>query len=203
MVQPPGWLKLFYPAAFWRGSASEKVVYLTFDDGPIPEVTPWVVDLLHHKGIQATFFCVGENVARYPHLLHHLLDSGHLVGNHTFHHVPAWRLSFSEYLNEIEMAQKLIHTHLFRPPHGKLWPWQMPALMRRFRKIVMWDVLTKDYDRRLSPDEVVDNVVKYVRPGSVIVFHDSLKAWPNLQEALPRSIDWLQQQGYRFKLIPS
>lgn len=202
MVQPPGWLKLFYPAAFWRGSASEKVVYLTFDDGPIPEVTPWVVDLLQQQGIQATFFCVGENVARYPYLLHHLLDCGHQVGNHTFHHVPAWRLSFPEYLNEIEMAQKVIPSPLFRPPHGKLWPWQMPALKRRFSKIVMWDVLTKDYDRRLSPDEVVDNVIKYVRPGSVIVFHDSLKAWPNLQEALPRSIIWLQQQGYRFELIP-
>ena len=202
MVRPAWWMKILLPGIFWRGDKSRKVVYLTFDDGPIPEITPWVVELLKSKGIKATFFCVGENVAKHPLVYQMLADQGHVTGNHTFHHIPAWRIPFKQYLHEIDLAATHIHSPLFRPPHGKLYPWHLRTLKQQFQQIVMWDVLTKDYDQNLTPENVLNHVIQYVRPGSVIVFHDSLKAWPRLQVALPLALDWLIAQGYDFETIP-
>jgi peptidoglycan/xylan/chitin deacetylase (PgdA/CDA1 family) len=189
------------PHTTWRGARNEKTVYLTFDDGPIPEVTPWVVDLLKQKGIQATFFCVGENVAKYPEVFQLLTESGQQVGNHTYNHLPAWKCSGKKYFENISKCSEWVKSDLFRPPHGQFYPWYGWRLKRVFKKIVMWDVLSKDYHPTLSAEEVFRNVMKHVRPGSVIVFHDSLKAWPRLKDALPRTLDALLRKGYQFKKL--
>ena len=201
MVQPGWWMRLFFPGTMWRGDKKEKVVYLTFDDGPIPEVTPWVVALLNEKRIKATFFCVGENVAKHPKVYQMLVDNGHSIGNHTYNHISAWKVSGRFYKENVAKARDVIITSLFRPPHGKIYPWQLPMLKKQFSKIVMWDVLTKDYDKRLSTEDVLNNLYRHTRNGSVIVFHDSLKAWPRLEKALPVAIDWLKEQGYEFRTI--
>lgn len=175
-------------------------VYLTFDDGPIPDVTPWVLDVLDRYGIKATFFMVGDNVRRYPELYEEVRRRGHRVGNHTMHHVQGLRLPRRSYLRDVAEARQYIDSDLFRPPHGWLRPRQTWALHEQFR-IVMFDVVTRDYSKRLNADQVVDNVKRYVRDGSVVVFHDSLKSWPRLETALPRALDWLVSEGYEFRLL--
>lgn len=200
-VQPPKWIRMFYPGTFWRGDVEDKVVYLTFDDGPVPEVTEWVCKELEKRNIKATFFCVGENVTRYPGLFRMLKDKGHGTGSHTYNHLPAWKCSGNEYLENVDKGNDVIGSDLFRPPHGQLYPWQVAALKKRFGKIVMWDVLSKDYDRQLTAEEVFENVRRNVRPGSVIVFHDSAKAWPRLEKALARTLDHLLKEGYRFEVL--
>ena len=200
-VRLPRLVTSFYGEALWRMSKDERVVYLTFDDGPIPEVTPWVLKLLRDEGILATFFCVGENVMKYPWVYQSVLDDGHSVGNHTFNHWQGIKYSNQEYFANIRNAAKYVHSGLFRPPHGLMKLSQYQHLKKEYR-IVMWDVISCDYDARLSPEEVFRNVTDFVRPGSIITFHDSLKAERNLKEALPRSIAWLKEQGYRFEAIP-
>ena len=175
-------------------------VYLTFDDGPIPDVTPWVLDVLDRYGIKATFFMVGDNVRRYPELYEEVRRRGHRVGNHTMHHVQGLRLPRRSYLRDVAEARQYIDSDLFRAPHGWLRPRQTWALHEQFR-IVMFDVVTRDYSKRLNADQVVDNVKRYVRDGSVVVFHDSLKSWPRLETALPRALDWLVSEGYEFRLL--
>ena len=198
--QPPFMFRWAYPEAVWRLSKTEKSVYLTFDDGPIPEVTPWVLDLLNQHGIKATFFCVGENVSRYPEIFKQIINEGHKVGNHSQHHVRGRDLSLEEYLNDVQEAQELIHSNLFRPPYGSLSIQQYNKLKKLY-KIVFWDVLTEDYNNKLTPNECLENVRKYSRNGSVIVFHDSLKAWERLLEFLPSAIQYLKEEGYNFNLI--
>lgn len=198
--QPPFMFRWAYPEAVWRLSKTEKSVYLTFDDGPIPEVTPWVLDLLNQHSIKATFFCVGENVSRYPEIFKQIIDEGHKVGNHSHHHVRGRDLSLKEYLNDVQEAQELIHSNLFRPPYGSLSIQQYNKLKKLY-KIVFWDVLTEDYNNKLTPNECLENVRKYSRNGSVIVFHDSLKASERLLEFLPSAIQYLKEEGYNFNLI--
>ena len=200
-IQPPKWVRLIFKDAIWRVDEKEKTVFLTFDDGPVPEVTPWVCNELKRRGIKATFFCVGENVVKHPEIYQMVIEKGHQTGNHAFNHLPAWRCSGKEYFENIELGMEQIDSTLFRPPHGQLYPWQMPRLKRLFSKVVMWDVLSKDYDNRLSASEVFENVKRNVRPGSIIVFHDSVKAWPRLKEALPATVDYLINEGYSFKLL--
>ncbi len=200
-VHPPDWVKLIFPGALWRISKGEKTVFLTFDDGPVPEVTPWVCGELKKRGVKATFFCVGENVAKHPEIYQMVIEDGHRTGNHSFNHLPAWKCSGKAYFRNIELGSEQIDSDLFRPPHGQLYPWQLPKLKKLFSKIVMWDVLSKDYDNRLAADEVFENVKRYVRPGSIIVFHDSVKAWPRLKEALPKTLDYLINEGYSFKVL--
>lgn len=200
--QPPWFYRLLFPGAVWKMPADEKCVYLTFDDGPIPEMTPWVLDVLDEYGIKATFFCVGDNVRKHPDVFRLVLERGHRVGNHTFNHIQGWQYRTADYLANVEKADGYIGSPLFRPPHGHMRLAQVLRLRKRY-KIVMWDVVTRDYSWRLTADEVVDVVKKYTRNGSVIVFHDSLKAEPRTREALPRSLDWLLEQGYRFKLFDS
>ncbi len=178
----------------------EKKVYLTFDDGPIPEVTPRLLDLLDSYGIKATFFMVGDNVRKYPELFADVKRRGHRVGNHTMHHLQGLRESKDAYLADVADADRYIGSDLFRPPHGWMKRSQGKALSAKYR-IVMYDLVTRDYSKHLDAGDVFDNVRKYARPGSIIVFHDSLKSLPRLFEALPKSIEWLMEQGYKFDVL--
>lgn len=191
--------KLF-PGTIWRIPRKEKTVYLTFDDGPIPEVTPFVLELLRKEGIKATFFCVGDNVRKHPDVFQQVLDEGHLVGNHTFNHLQGLYTWSRNYIKNVGKADELIHSQLFRPPHGILRYLQFVTLRRKF-KIVFWDVVTRDYNQKLSGEEVMDIVKKYTRNGSIIVFHDSLKAEKNIRYALPRAIAYLRAEGYKFEVL--
>jgi Predicted xylanase/chitin deacetylase len=198
--QPPFIYRVLFPGSIWRLPSEEKCVYLTFDDGPIPEITPWVLELLDSYNIKATFFCVGDNVRKHPETYQMILDKGHNVGNHTFNHIQGIRYLTKNYLANVEKAASVIKSKLFRPPHGHM---RFPQIMllRRKYKIIMWDVVTRDYSPHMTPDDVFNVVKTYTRNGSIIVFHDSIKAEKNIREALPRAIEWLIQQGYKFKLF--
>lgn len=198
--QPPWFYRALFPGATWRIPSDERCVYLTFDDGPIPQVTPWVLNTLDQYGVKATFFMVGDNVRKHPDVFRMVVERGHAVGNHTFHHIQGIRYSTRGYLADVELAARLISGNLFRPPHGHM---RFPQLLRlrKTHRIVMWDVVTRDYSPRLSPQQVLANVKRYTRNGSILVFHDSLKAERNMRWAMPRAIEWLLQEGYRFKRI--
>ena len=198
--QPPKILRWLYPGAVWRMDPNEKAVYLTFDDGPIPEITPWVLDLLDKHQIKATFFLVGDNIRKHPKEFQMILERGHRVGNHTFNHIKGPSFKASSYVANVEKANELIQSDLFRPPHGWMGYKQYHTLRRRYR-IIMWDLVTRDYSKRLNGQQVFAKLKHYVRNGSIITFHDSLKSERNLKYALPRSIEWLLQQGYRFELL--
>ena len=199
--QPAKWLRWIYPHALWRMDKNEHAVYLTFDDGPIPQSTPFILDTLRKFGIKATFFMVGDNVRKYPKLYEQIVAEGHQVGNHTFHHLGSFKHWAITYGYDVQDANELIHSHLFRPPHG----WMRHAVYRWLSRkftIVMWDLVTRDYSKWLTADDVVNNVKRYARNGSIITFHDSLKSIDKLQTALPESLQWLKDQGYEFKTIP-
>lgn len=199
--QPPRIYRSLYSKTLWRlPVAGEKVVYLTFDDGPIPEITPWVLDLLDKYNIKATFFCVGDNVRKHPEVYAEVLRRGHRVGNHTFNHLQGIKTWTKDFVKNTELASEYIESNLFRPPHGHMRFPQYWALRKKYQ-IVMWDVVTRDYSKLMTPTDVFNNVKKYVRDGSIIVFHDSLKAEKNMKEALPKSIEWLMKEGYSFKLL--
>lgn len=200
-VRLPGFFTSLFSEAVWRFDETDRVVYLTFDDGPIPEVTPWVLDLLEKENVPATFFCVGENVMRYPEIFRQIIAGGHSVGNHTYNHWQGLKKGNSEYFANIGKAAGFIESDLFRPPHGWMKRAQYNVLKTQYR-IIMWDLISCDYDSRFSPAEVLRNVTEYVRPGSIITFHDSIKAKRNLKEALPAAITWMKEQGYSFKAIP-
>lgn len=199
--QPAIWLRWLYPRATWRMDKSERAVYLTFDDGPIPEATPFILDTLGHFGIKATFFMVGDNVRKHPELFQRVVAAGHRIGNHTFHHIGGFRHSIRHYNADAELADELLHTDLFRPPHGWMRLDQYFWLGRKYR-IVMWDLVTRDYSKWMTPERVLDNVKRYARNGSIITFHDSLKSIDKLRYALPEAIKWLKEQGYEFKVFP-
>ena len=203
VTQPPLLYRLLFPEAFWRvkmtGAAPK--VFLTFDDGPIPEETPWVLDVLDRYGIKATFFMVGDNVRKYPGLYAEVLRRGHKVGNHTMHHLDGSRQWARRYIRDVEEAAKYIDSDLMRPPHGWMRFGQKEYLSRRYR-IVMYDLVTRDYSRYVDAEHVFRNVRHYARPGSIIVFHDSLKSREKLETALPLSIEWLLAEGYEFRLVP-
>lgn len=198
--QVPTLLRKIYPKAIWRMSPEEKVIYLTFDDGPIPVVTPWVVELLEQYNIKATFFMVGDNVRKFPQEYLKVVEAGHKVGNHTFNHLKGLSTSIEKYIDNVDQANALIHSNLFRPPHGLLKHSQYNELSKRY-KFIMWDLVTRDYSFRLNGEEVLANVKKYTRNGSIITFHDSLRSENNLRYALPKALDWLIEQGYSFKTL--
>jgi peptidoglycan/xylan/chitin deacetylase (PgdA/CDA1 family) len=200
--QPPKFFRALYPQAHFRMNPDEKAVYLTFDDGPIPEVTPWVLSLLAEHSVKATFFMVGDNVRKHPDEFRMVIEAGHRIGNHTYNHIRGFEYSAEQYLANVEKANELMHTDIFRPPHGHVGFRQYHTLKRHYR-IIMWDLVTRDYSKRMTPEQVLDNVKHYVRNGSIITFHDSLKSWNNgnLQYALPRAIEYLKSEGYEFKML--
>ena len=199
--RPPLLYRMLFPETVWRINKRQRTVYLTFDDGPIPEVTPWVLDTLDRYGVKATFFCVGENVERHPELFEEIKRRGHSVGNHTMNHLQGRFVTTRNYLLNVFHAHELIGSTLFRPPHGLLRWGQSKVLRSRFA-IIMYDLVTRDYSRKLNGEQVLDNVKTYARNGSIIVFHDSLKAEQNMKYALPRAIEWLQAQGFTMEAIP-
>ena len=198
--QPAVYLRWLYPKALWRMDRRERAVYLTFDDGPIPESTPFILDILRRFGVRATFFVVGDNVRKYPDLFQQIIDEGHLVGNHTHNHISGFRHTVRDYMFNVEKANAYIRSHFFRPPHGWMRLSQYAWLSRRY-KVVMWDVVTRDYSKWMTADDIVNNVKRYVRNGSLLTFHDSLKAIDKLHTALPQSLQWLTEQGYAFKVF--
>lgn len=198
--QLPAVYRKLFPNTVWRLPRKEKTVFLTFDDGPIPEVTPFVLDLLKEKKIKATFFCVGDNVRKHPDVFRQVIDAGHVVGNHTFNHLQGLYTSSKKYITNAQKADDFINSILFRPPHGILRYAQFITLRKMFR-IVFWDVVTRDYNHKLTGEEVLGIVKKYTRNGSIIVFHDSLKAEKNIRYALPKAIDYLMEEGYKFEVL--
>ncbi len=200
LEQPSFWLRWLFPRALWRMNKEEHTVYLTFDDGPIPEATPFILETLRAYDAHATFFMVGDNVRKYPDLFRRVVEEGHQVGNHTFNHLGGLKHLTSTYIENTEKANKLIGARFFRPPHGIMTPAEYHFLRKKYQ-IVMWDLVTRDYSNRLTAEDVVENVRRYTRNGSIITFHDSLKSIDKLHTALPASLQWLREQGYAFGLF--
>jgi peptidoglycan/xylan/chitin deacetylase (PgdA/CDA1 family) len=202
MVRPPEFLRSFFPSVTWRIPTRLNEVYLTFDDGPIPEITPAVLDILKQYNAKATFFCIGENVKLHPEIYQRILTEGHRTGNHTQHHFNAWKVNRELYLQDVKDASEYIDSKLFRPPYGKLTPAIINRLKRQY-KIVLWDVISYDFDTSITPEQVYQNVITNVRPGSIVVFHDSLKAAERMIPALKRTMEYLLVNRYNFSLIPA
>lgn len=183
------------PQLIWNIPNNDNKIFLTFDDGPIPHVTEWILDVLSEYDAKATFFCVGENIKKHPHIYQRILTEGHATGCHTYNHLNGWKTDNKTYIHNIEKAENFVQSNLFRPPHGKLKLMAMSKLLKKYH-IIMWDVLTQDYDQLLTGDDIYQNVVNNVESGSIIVFHDSLKSVNNLKTALPQSIEYLKNQGF-------
>lgn len=199
-IKTPWLVKKFFPHYVWHMPATgKKQVYLTFDDGPHPQITPWVLDELKKYNALATFFCIGKNVAAHIEIYQRILDEGHAVGNHTHNHLNGWKVSMDEYLENIEQAAQFIKSNLFRPPYGRIkngCSAQLAAAMHTNAHVIMWDVLSADFDASFSPGQCLQHVLKNVEPGSIIVFHDSEKAQKNLEYVLPKTLDYLSEKGF-------
>jgi peptidoglycan/xylan/chitin deacetylase (PgdA/CDA1 family) len=202
IVRPPSLLTRALHKMTWDLHGDHRNVYLTFDDGPTPVVTPWVLDRMEEAGAQGTFFCLGRNVEKHPEIYNRILIGGHSVGNHSYSHLKGFRSSVKRYMEDIDLASDMINSKLFRPPYGRILPRQVKAVLQQY-DIIMWDVLSIDYNARLTGERVLQNVTRHVKPGSIIVFHDSDKAADNLYYALPRTLEFLKDAGYSMKSIPS
>lgn len=200
LERPLDFLRLFYPGAIWKIKGEEKTIYLTFDDGPIPEVTPSVLDILDKYKIKATFFCVGDNVEKYPNVYAEVLKRGHRVGNHTHNHLKGFEWSKKKYLENIEKAAGYIESNLFRPPYGRIKHSQLIAVNRKY-KVILWDIITRDYNSALTPTYIMNRIKRLSRNGSIVVFHDSLKSQKNLFAVLPLAIEFWIAEGYKFALL--
>ena len=184
----------------WRKKTSSKVIYLTFDDGPVPEITPAVLAILEQYNWKATFFCVGENVSKHPDIYNEILQQGHKTGNHTYNHLKGFSCNSADYLLNVQKAAQFIDSDLFRPPHGQISAKQIKLLKNDYQ-LVMWDVITHDYNQKLSPEQVLSNITNNIRSGSIIVFHDSVKAADNMLKVLPLALDFWISKGYTFGLL--
>ena len=200
-VKTPFWLKKVFKNYVWSISTKEKVIYLTFDDGPHPKATPFVLEQLDKYNAKATFFCIGKNIVLYPDVYQKVIDNGHTVGNHTHNHLNGWKTDLNTYLTNIDKASKLISSKLFRPPYGRIKRQQGRELRERGFKIIMWEVLSGDFDRTLSGEKCFRNIAENAGKGSIIVFHDSEKAFSNLNYSLPPVLEYFSKQGYIFKGI--
>lgn len=203
----PNLFNSLFPNQIWSLPQSQKTVYLTFDDGPIPDVTTWVLDLLKEKNIKASFFSIGDNIRKHPEIFSRIIKEGHTVGNHTFNHINGWKNTSDIYTQNILKCNEEIEKHiklerkLFRPPYGRITPKQIKILKQKGYEIIMWELLSHDYSNHLSAQECYNNATKKVRPGSIIVFHDSIKAQKNLRDSLPKTIDTLLKEGYIFSTL--
>jgi peptidoglycan/xylan/chitin deacetylase (PgdA/CDA1 family) len=202
----PFWVKKIFPVRIWdyASLSVEKSIYLTFDDGPVPEVTPWVLEVLKKYDVKATFFCVGNNIQKYPYLLETIHEQGHTIGNHTFNHKNGFNTPIQEYIQDILLTQDTLNkilpyqTPYFRPPYGRL-TFSQARHIAKTHKIVMWSVLSGDFDTQISGETVLQKTLQYTKPGSVVVFHDSIKAFSRLEYALPRYIEECLNMGYTFE----
>ncbi len=203
LVKNPSFFKLIYPSLTWEIKTKQKVLHLTFDDGPIPEVTPYVLDCLRKYNAKATFFCIGDNVRKHPSIYKQVIDEGHQVGNHTYNHLNGWKTNTKDYLHNIHQCNQFVESTLYRPPYGRITRKQIKEYHKQFpsNKIIMWDVLSGDFDLHINDEQCYQNVVKNSKNGSIVVFHDSLKALPRLEMALPRALEYWTNQGYRFDTI--
>jgi peptidoglycan/xylan/chitin deacetylase (PgdA/CDA1 family) len=204
LKKTPRFIKKMYPECIWNIPVSEKILYLTFDDGPHPQATPFVLGQLLIYQAKATFFCLGKNVKEYFSIYDQIISEGHLTGNHTFNHLNGWKTDNEKYLEDIAEAAKIIRSNLFRPPYGKITPFQIEAIAGGKLKLttIMWDVLCGDFDASVSGENCYLNVVNNAEKGSIIVFHDSLKSFPTLQYALPRVLEYYSNKGFQFSLLP-
>jgi peptidoglycan/xylan/chitin deacetylase (PgdA/CDA1 family) len=199
-MQFPKFLRPFFGKLIWQVDTDSRLIYLTFDDGPVPEVTPKVLDILDRYGWKATFFCVGENVMKHPDLYQEILRRGHSVGNHSFNHIRGFAHPLGEYVANVRKASVYIDSKLFRPPHGRIRFSQINALKNDYQ-IVMWDVITYDYDRNKSPESILKIIKRYLRKGSIVVFHDSIKAEKNVLAVLPKALEYWKEQNYQYGLL--
>jgi peptidoglycan/xylan/chitin deacetylase (PgdA/CDA1 family) len=203
-IQTPIWLRLFYKSCIWRKSNQERVLYLSFDDGPHPEATPFVMEQLSNFDAKASFFCIGKNVQLYPEIYDAILAAGHVVGNHTQNHMNGWKNSTTNYIDDIQEATQVINSNLFRPPYGRISFSQIKALRLHPalpQQIVMWDVLSGDFDTTITGEQSAQNVIQHAGPGSIVVFHDSAKAMDRLRIALPIVLAHFSKLGYEFKAL--
>lgn len=203
LIKTPSVIQKLFPSFHWKVDTPQDdapVIYFTFDDGPIPQVTPWIQEQLAAFNAKATFFCVGNNARRYPELMEATLAGGHTIGNHTMHHLDGWKSENMPYFHDIRHCALQVKSSLFRPPYGRLKPAQAQFLTRHY-EVVMWDVLSGDFDPELSPDDCFDNVVRNARSGSIVVFHDSLKAEETVRAVLPRLLKHYADLGYRFDAL--
>lgn len=201
MHRIPWLMRLMMPKAIFRGNSTKPVIYLTFDDGPVPEVTPYVLDYLDKYQAKATFFQVGENVKKYPALAEEVLNRGHLVGNHTQHHLKGWNTDIVIYLKDVLKASKYITSRFFRPPYGRIMPQQRRKLEKLGYTIVYWSLLSADFDTNLSGDDCIKIVLNRIRPGDIIVFHDSIKAWDRLKNLLPAVLEHCRKNNWAMHTI--
>ncbi|MCB0462917.1 MAG: polysaccharide deacetylase family protein [Flavobacteriaceae bacterium] len=205
-------VKKMFPNFVWSIDSEEKTLYLTFDDGPTPEVTEWVLACLKRYNAKATFFCIGKNIEQHPSLFKQIIKDGHGIGNHTNNHLKGWKTSVDSYLKDVSQAQNIINEqhqeseirnqNLFRPPYGRIKARQSKLLIKQNFKIVMWSVLSLDWDKNVSEQKCYENVVKNAVSGDIVVFHDSIKAFKNMQFTLPKVLDYFSEKGYDFKRIP-
>ena len=200
IIKTPRLVKKLFPTYLWNKSRSKPNVYFTFDDGPIPEVTPWILDLLAAYDMQGTFFCVGDNVRKHPMIYDRLISEGHTVGNHSYSHKSGWSSEVGDYLNDIELCSSFVESNLFRPPYGRLKPQQAQSLRGKY-KIVMWDILSGDFDINITAEQCYQNVIQHIKAGSIIVFHDNVKSFATLKEVLPRVIQYCVDQGWTSKAL--
>lgn len=196
----PSIFPLIAPNLTWKVKTNDKVLYITFDDGPHPTITPLVLNILDEYNAKATFFCVGENVTKYPDIFNQIINKGHAVGNHTYNHVKGWQTSDAAYLENIKKAAEVIPSNLFRPPYGRIKPSQIKLLKDHYR-IIMWSILTRDYDKRLNPHNTIKQLNKLIKSGDVIVYHDSEKAQQNMLIMLKGVLQNFHQLQYTFKAI--
>jgi len=202
-------IKKIFSNYVWDLPNTENKIYLTFDDGPTPKITEWILQELLKYNAKATFFCIGNNIEKYPLLFEKIVSEGHAIGNHTFNHLKGWNKQTVQYIDNVELCNTQIHkshilnpkSKLFRPPYGKIKPSQSRILRQLGYKIIMWDVLSADFDRTISPEKCLENVLKNVKSGSIIVFHDSVKAFPNLEYTLPKTLRFLKEKGFVFDVI--
>ncbi len=195
-------IKKLFSNYVWDIPNTENKVYLTFDDGPTPEITQWILNQLKKYNTKATFFCIGDNIRKYPEVFKEVVKEGHTIGNHTFNHLNGWKTNKQDYIENAKLFEEEYSKlstekcQLFRPPYGKIKPSQSKILRAMGYKIIMWDVLSVDFDVTITPEQCLENVLKNVRSGSIIVFHDSVKAFVNLEFVLPRTLEFLKQKGF-------